>query len=276
MHRYFHARGNALFLILIAVALFGALSYAITQSGRGGGNIAREEAMIKQARLENYQAAITAAVMRLTLPGTCTAAQISYETPAGANANPSAPSDKSCHIFHPNGGGVGWQDLGMGAGCDLANMAAGTTCNGIVYVGVYNSKRLFTTAGDSGTACYNKCSGGFNVGATSSTDGMDNTNKLVAATDVGAPYQAAILCRAIGPEWFLPASGQLGFLNANQNLGALAGTFHQTQYYKSSTENGSGTHGQVNGFVRRFNDGYVYGDGGNKHGNHRVRCTREY
>lgn len=64
--------GNALFLILIAVALFAALSYAITNSRRGGGNIDRETATLNAASLVQMTTLLRSAADRMVLFGTTT------------------------------------------------------------------------------------------------------------------------------------------------------------------------------------------------------------
>ncbi len=57
-------QGNVLFLILIAVALFAALSYAVTQSGRGGGNADKEKQEMKIAEFFQQEALIRTFVLR--------------------------------------------------------------------------------------------------------------------------------------------------------------------------------------------------------------------
>ena len=62
--------GNALFLILMAVALFAALSYAVTQSGRDSGGISKEKVMLKAAEIAEYCALLESVTMRMILTGT--------------------------------------------------------------------------------------------------------------------------------------------------------------------------------------------------------------
>ena len=62
-------RGNALFLILIAVVLFAALSYAITQSDRGGGNVAKEKLAVDYSTSLNILNLASSEFMRLCIKG---------------------------------------------------------------------------------------------------------------------------------------------------------------------------------------------------------------
>lgn len=104
-------RGNALFLILIAVALFAALSFAITQSDRNtGATVSREENVIAGSRIIEYAGIIKQAISRLRLSSGCTDNQLSFENAQVTGyTNPSAPVDKSCHVFDPAGGHVSFQ-----------------------------------------------------------------------------------------------------------------------------------------------------------------------
>ena len=64
-----HEKGNVLFLILIAVALFAALSYAVTQSSRSGGDASRETNVLNAAQLTQYPTSLRTAVLRLIIDG---------------------------------------------------------------------------------------------------------------------------------------------------------------------------------------------------------------
>ena len=95
-------KGNALFLILIAVVLFAALSYAITQSNRSSGNAGRETNTISGTTITQYTSGIRTGITRMLLRGTATA-DLEFHDPA----NYAAPFTNE--VFHPDGGGVGYQ-----------------------------------------------------------------------------------------------------------------------------------------------------------------------
>ena len=94
--------GNVLFLILIAVALFAALSYAVTQSTRSGGEgSTNETALIDSAQITQYPATIRTAILRMIIR------DIEY---TNFEFNPpvdfaDCSSTTQC-VFHPEGGGA--------------------------------------------------------------------------------------------------------------------------------------------------------------------------
>ncbi|MGB1076938.1 MAG: hypothetical protein ACPG05_01415 [Bdellovibrionales bacterium] len=118
-------QGNVLFLILIAVALFAALSYAITQSTRGGGDTTDDKDNITASQIVQYSTLIKTAVDRMKIINGCDDTEISAHADFwGHNKYRHTPEVRNkCKIFHPDGGGVSymdppdeWLDLAMSVG----------------------------------------------------------------------------------------------------------------------------------------------------------------
>ncbi len=98
-------KGNVLFLILIAVALFAALSYVVTQSTRsGGGSTEREKNILSSAQMTQYPTALRTSIIRMVLGGVAIE-NVFFNAP-GDQAGISA----SQLVFHPSGGGASFQD----------------------------------------------------------------------------------------------------------------------------------------------------------------------
>ena len=96
-------RGNILFLILIAVALFAVLSYAVTKSSRGGGNsVSNEQAETKAAQLLQYGSAVRATMQRMRTVNFVPEYGFDFYDAAGpttSNANTTCTSQK-CRVFN--------------------------------------------------------------------------------------------------------------------------------------------------------------------------------
>lgn len=101
--------GGMFFYILLGVALFAALSYAVATSMRGGGgDISAERAKLIASDFIDMGGKMNEAVSRLKLNG-CKENQISFENSVVSGyTNSNAPADKSCHVFDASGAGMSW------------------------------------------------------------------------------------------------------------------------------------------------------------------------
>lgn len=138
-------QGNVLFYILIAVALIAALSYAVSNSTRGGmGTISTEQAKLRASEIIEYGNTMANAVSQLRLRGVDEDELCFDDASWGASDyDHSGCTDTYNKIFSPDGGGLNWANApadAMDSGVSPDNLwhiygdnevdEIGTTCGG--------------------------------------------------------------------------------------------------------------------------------------------------
>jgi len=103
-------RGIAIAPILFVVAILAVLAMAIAAgSGAFNGDTSAVKAKAQATAILEYAEQVKMAVDRVRGHG-CLDTEISFENPfVSGYTNPNAPSDKSCHVFDVNGGGIVWK-----------------------------------------------------------------------------------------------------------------------------------------------------------------------
>tara|TARA_B100000780_G_scaffold279030_1_gene255066 strand:- start:1147 stop:1884 length:738 start_codon:yes stop_codon:yes gene_type:complete len=99
-------RGNVLFLILIAVALFAALSYAVTSSSRSGGGDANDEsALVRSAQITQYPSSVRTSMIRMMVSNSIDPTDMIFAGPSDfSTACDDVNVERPNCVFHPLGG----------------------------------------------------------------------------------------------------------------------------------------------------------------------------
>jgi len=96
-------KGNVLFLILIAVALFAALSYAVTSSSRSSGKDSSAETLrLQYSTIQSYVTAMRSSLTRMIIGGIAVE-EIGFDPPV--DWGPLSAAALQRNLFHPSGGG---------------------------------------------------------------------------------------------------------------------------------------------------------------------------
>lgn len=175
-------QGSAICFLFLAVALFGALSYAFLNGSRNNLSVITNEATKTAAyEAQDCSNSISLAQKRLQARGCGDLASLHYD---GSNPHKGAPTDGSCSVFHPAGGGVKPCDMSVAIGPDLCKTGPiGTACqsDGAVYIGDMDGRRIYAAPSDEAGMFIWKTSNTNTAGTKNSTDGLANT----AAMDSG-------------------------------------------------------------------------------------------
>ena len=108
--------GSIFFYILIAIFLFAALTYFLSDSNRTNiATVSEEQAKVAAQEIIEYGDIVTNAVQKLLLRG-CDETEISFEDNPTTAANSfvytniNSPTDNSCHVYNAAGGNLNTKD----------------------------------------------------------------------------------------------------------------------------------------------------------------------
>ncbi len=102
-----HARGNALFIILIAIALFAAFTAAVTSSNSGGGGEQAGFFAISATQIMRYGSTVKSAVDQLRQQG-ISESDISFANDAVSGYG-TVGTNPSAEVFDIDGGGITYE-----------------------------------------------------------------------------------------------------------------------------------------------------------------------
>lgn len=239
MERPSSQRGSAIIMLFIAVALFGILAYAFMQSSRTSTSwLESERGKASATATADCANTLGLAVKRLEARG-CTG-MISMNAD-GTNTAPGAPTDGSCSVYHPNGGGAKYCDTGVtppaqpcgsspsiGDICSDGTIYAGRTPDGNVEMFITDAgAETYLSFGPTGTdSGLGHCTG---AEATCS-EGQANTAALATnPANVAALYCENLTANGYN-DWYLPARAEVDLLYTMHQggFGTLQGAWYST------------------------------------------------
>ncbi len=282
--------GSAIMIILITVALFGALSWAWMENSRSStGWLMNEQtkaAVTASAECQNH---IDAALQRLESRG-C-GSFLTTDASGTLSGTAGEPTDGSCALYHPNGGGV--KPCGgivpISDAC-AGSPAPGTLCgDGTIYVDLSpdGNVKMYTTAADGlGPGPWNDGSTnwldldpvGTCLGSGQPTCRTGTANTALIMTFAGgaspAPHIAGEHCGNLvsngHSDWYLPSMEEMQLVFTHRNTGSLSGTLALKVYWSSSEIQHDGAI-----FVPDPDLGWGTWGSATKTNGNRVRCVRK-
>lgn len=213
-------RGNVLFLILIAVALFAALSYAVTQSTRsGGGDASSETSLVNSSQITQYPASIKTSITRMNVSNSISPDQLIFDPPSNFSALSGTQQTQAVFYPSPTGGGATYQQAPANV---MATPALGTWIfnaeNEVINIGTdadatgLSNDIIAFLPGISQTIC-NRINSQLGISGTILETQVIDTATLMDSTNTGIPG-------ASGPKLGTGATALVGQAQGCFSIGA--------------------------------------------------------